>query len=123
MIEKDNTINGKFVGKFYELDDGRRLYLAHKTPRQAIGKKLAWGVDNYTLRQCEARNIQAVGVVVRSGKRKLFYLTKREDFFDPAMSFSHFSKQAVERAIPSKLFRINPGSDAESILERASIGR
>lgn len=123
MVKKTPyLVNSKLSGIFYELDSGRKLYLAHRTPGQILKPKMAWCIEEAVLRRCEEQGIDAVGVIVRDGNKALFYLTHRKDFYDTAKSFPSY-KKGVYRALPAKLFTINPANCAETIARRSTIGR
>ena len=123
MVKKTvYNVNSKLTGVFYEISSGRKLYLAHRTPGQLLKPKMAWCVEQAVLRRCEELGIYAVGVIVRDGSKAMYYLTHIKDFHDNAKSFSSF-KKGVYRALPAKLFRINPANCAETIARRSAIGR
>lgn len=122
MIKTPHTINSRFYGCFYELPSGRTLYLAHRTPGQVYRAKTAWCLDESTLSKCRALGISSVGVVVRRGKKPLFYLTHIDDFYDPAKSFSHFG-DSPQRGLPTKWFRIHPGNSSAALSRITAIGR
>jgi len=117
-----HTSNGKLRGAYYDLDGGRRLYLAHRTPRMMVFGKQAWAIEESVLRNCQAEGIIAVGVVMRFKGKPIYYLTRGSDFHLHPESFSYF-KDYVSRALPTKFFLINPGTTPDAIDAITSIGR
>ena len=109
-----HTINGKFSGVFYELDDGRKLYLAHRTPSQVLKSKMAWVISESVLRQCEQKGITAVGFVMRQSGKAMYWLTHIDDFHNEEKSFRHFDGMP-QRGLPMKWFRVHPGNDARTL--------
>jgi hypothetical protein len=121
VVKTPHTVNGRFYGIFYTLDDGRKLYLAHRTPGQVFFEKAAWCLDDSTLRKCESLGIDAVGVVLRMRGKATVYLTHRDDFNGPH-SFRHYG-DAPQRGLPMRRFRINPSTSYEAIERLSKIGR
>lgn len=105
---------GRFFGAFYYLDNGKALYLAHRKRREVFRAKNAWTLDVATLRECQDRGIDTVGVVTQSGKTKFFYLTPLDDFFNHPDSFAHFG-DTKQRGLPVTQFKINPSIIARHI--------
>lgn len=121
MVKSPHTVNGKFYGMFYALEDGRSLYLAHRTPSQILFAKAAWCLDESTLRRCRTMGIYAVGVAMRRKGRPEVYLTHIDDFYGPN-SFTHFG-DAPQRGLPAQCFRLNPNTVTASIERRARLPR
>ncbi|TSP14002.1 hypothetical protein [Cupriavidus campinensis] len=115
-----HKVNGKFYGGWYELASGRTVYLAHRTAGEVYRRKMAWCLDNRTLREAQARGVDVVGVVVRSGKKlPHVYLAWLADFYGPA-SFIHFG-DTPQRGLPMGCFRVHPGNTAASIISAAAL--
>lgn len=123
MKKRLHTINGKVYGCFYELDDGREIFLIHMTPRRVLITRLGAFIclNESILRECESKGINFVGAVIREGSRKLFYATKTLDFRSTRASM-HVGK-TIDRKFPVKLFMVTPDSSTETIAHRAIIGR
>lgn len=121
MKKVPNTVNGRFYGMFYELSSGRSLYLAHRTPGQIYQAKMAWCLDESTLRTCRSHGIEAVGVAVRHNGRTLYYLTHIDDFYGDK-SFRHYG-DSVQRGLPAKHFRVNPTTCSRTLARITALGR
>ena len=124
MIRREShTINGKFQGMWYHFDDGRILYLVHysgiKTKGQVV-RRNAWYVDSSILREAGRRGCDAVGVIHRVGKHKYFYVTNREDFWNPPAEMGIF-KGMSQRILPKSKFMVNPAHDRALIEEQTYI--
>lgn len=117
-----HTVNGKFMGMWYETEAGTRIYLAHRRPRQMHRLKPGWCLDMATLSKCRAQGFTVVGIVCRRGERKDIWLTYLEDFFDPARSFPSLSSMGAERGIRLPHFRVDPAKDAGKIDKALKIG-
>lgn len=102
-----HSVNSRFYGAFYYLDNGQALYLAHRKRREVFQARNAWCIDLSTLNQIKARGIDTVGVVCKSGADKFFWITHVEDFFG-IHSFGHFG-DSRQRGLPLARFRLNPG--------------
>lgn len=120
VVKVQHTVNGKLLGVFYELPDGRRLYLAHRTPRQ-MHKSGAWCFADSLLRRCRNESVSAVGVILRHGKHGLIWLTGLDDLYGER-SFYVFSRES-ERALPAKWFRISPTTNSQALAKITQIGR
>lgn len=107
MVTVPHTINGRFYGMFYFLDDGRSLYLAHRKMKEVFHMKNAWCIDMMTLKEAERRGVNVIGVLVGKGKSRKFWLTERRDFFDSPYSFDHYG-DTRQRGLPTTMFRVNP---------------
>jgi hypothetical protein len=113
-IRKKHSVNGEFKGMFYETEEGNHIYMAHRTNREIYKKRKAWMFDLRFLEDARLKGVKAVGVVVRSGKTRKFYLTFLEDFFTSIHSFEVFG-QTKQRGIPTVRFKINPENSEKSI--------
>lgn len=109
---KAHTINGKFLGMWYETATGRKLYLAHRAAKDV--RNNAWCFDLATLERCKAEGFNVVGVVRRQGKVRLVWLTHVDDFFTSPHSFATYGT-ARERALPLPQFRIDPSKETKFI--------
>lgn len=121
MIKAPHSINGKVVGAWYELDDGRKLYLAHVTPRHLIRDKMAWGLYESGLDFARVKGCTAAGVVLRKGGKLFKYLSPIDDFFDLDKAFKVYSKLGHQRALPTQMFAIHPGVCLETISKFSTI--
>ena len=101
------TVNGRFYGNTYFLDNGQAMYLAHRKRSEVFQAKNAWTIDLSTLNKIKSQGIKVVGVVCKSGGDKLFWLTDIEDFFG-IHSFAHFG-DSRQRGLPLSRFKLNPG--------------
>jgi hypothetical protein len=116
-----HTIDGRFAGMWYNLDDGRVIYLAHRKRREIDKKTNAWLFDTRLLYDAQARNIDAIGVVVGTSKGKFAYLTLLDDLFNSKYSFSHCDRIGRKRGLPVSRFRVNPGTSEEVISSAVKI--
>lgn len=120
MKIEPHKINGVHRGAFYELDDGRKIYLAHRRQRQLFHRRNGWCIERLTLYKAQERGCSAVGIAVHRGKKGTdFYLARFEDFFGP-LSFSNPYVQG-ERGLPCNAFPINPARQVESIAKMISL--
>lgn len=119
MKKTDRTINGKFVGAWYEIGD-RLVYLAHVTKRHLHGKNQYWLLEDVVLREAQERNA-LVGVVTKVRGKVTFYITNPEDFYGEGSEKVY--KEWMYRGLPGKHFKINPLNRSDFILERAVLKR
>lgn len=117
-----HKLNEKLRGAYYELDSGKKIYLAHRTPGKIIRPKMAWAIEESVLRKCQTEGIKFVGVVLRQSGRIVFYATKLDDFYKHPKSFQYLG-DSVARALPAQCFLIVPGSSVEAIESITRIGR
>jgi len=115
-----HTVNGRFYGVYYTLEDGRELYLAHRRQDQIYRDKNAWCIDVQLLDRCKRRGIKVIGVVARLGGQKMVWLTLLDDFFDSPQSFKVFATSS-QRGLPLSQFRIDPLKRAETIAKSVKI--
>ncbi len=113
-VKVPHTVNGRFYGCWYFLDDGRSVYLAQRKPREVYHAKNAWCIDVRTLEEARERGVPYVGVICGKGKGRKFYLTLREDFFDSPFSFAHWG-DTRQRGLPLSRFRVSPTKSTGSI--------
>lgn len=106
-----HTVLGAFHGMFYELPDGRKLYLAHKKRREL--QRNCWLMETSVLDKCRAEGVEAVGVMIKHEGRRLVWLTHIDDFYGPESSFKF--DVTKKRILPAKLFRIDPAKSEEVI--------
>jgi hypothetical protein len=111
---KPHTVNGRFFGVWYETAAGKRMYLAHRKAEDVYRLRHAWCIDVATLERARSDGVYAIGVVRRSGKDRLVWLTHVDDFFDSPHSFSHFGTSR-QRGLPLSRFRIDPAKSAKFI--------
>ena len=77
---------GRFFGGFYELPDGKAVYLAHRKRTEVFRAKNAWCIDLKTLEECRERGINYIGVITKSGKDVFYYITSlNENYQHPPM--------------------------------------
>jgi hypothetical protein len=81
--------------------------------RHIYRKRNAWCLERIALEDTIEQGLQAAGVVVRKGKRKLAWVTNVADFFGPD-SFTH-PENPLQRCLPLNRFRIVPASFRENI--------
>lgn len=110
-----HSVNGKLQGYWYETDAGSRVYLAHRQMRHLNTRYNGWSISTSTLMKCRAKGFEAVGVVCRRGGKKHIWLTRLEDFMNPATSFVTRSKDGMERGVRLTHFRIDPANDPGKI--------
>lgn len=119
MKEFVHTVNSRFYGKFYYLENGQALYLAHRKRSEVFQAKNAWTIDLATLNRIKSQGIKVVGVVCKSGSDKLFWLTDVDDFFG-IHSFAHFG-DSRQRGLPLSRFKLNPGIIERHIMKSIKI--
>lgn len=110
-----HTVNGKFKGCWYETEAGTRIYLAHRQLRHLNTKYNGWSIDCGTLSKCREKGFEVVGVVCRRGGKTHIWLSKLEDFMNPATSFVTRSKDGMERGVRLTHFRVDPANDPGKI--------
>lgn len=108
-----HKVNFQHRGAWYELDDGRGLYLAHCQMRHAYRKRNAWCLERIALEDTISRGYEAAGVVVKKGKRKLAWVTDVRDFFGPD-SFTH-PQNPLQRCLPMNRFQLLPTMFRENV--------
>lgn len=108
-----HKVNFQHHGAWYELDDGRGIYLAHRRMSQVLAKRNAWCIERIALEDTLSRGYRFAGVLVKDGKRKLLYATLVEDFFGEA-SFSN-PKNILQRCLPLSRFRITPSMNRANV--------
>jgi len=113
MRIKWHKVNFKHNGAWYDLEDGRSIYLAHRRLSQVYAKRNAWCLERLALEECLSRGTKYAGVVIKQGKRKLFYATLVEDFFGPE-SFTN-PVNILQRGLPLSRFRVTPAMRQENI--------
>ncbi len=99
------SVNGKPRGAFYDLDDGRVIYLGWRRTREI--HKGAWILDRWELRACQERKVDAVGIVVGTGKVRRYWITLLSDFIESPHAFD-VRDGVVHRALPLGRFRVDP---------------
>lgn len=122
MTRTRHTLNGKFLGCYYDTDSGHRIYLAHRQLRHLNRKYHGWSIDVSTLNRCRDRGYLYVGVVCRRSGKKHIWLTHVDDFFHPEKSFVTYGRTGMERGIRLKQFRVDPANDAGKIDSAFRIG-
>ncbi len=113
MKFKEHKVNFKHSGAWYELDDGRGLYLAHRQMRHVYKKRNAWCIERIALEDTIAMGYGAAGVAVRQGKRKLVWITNVEDFFGPD-SFTN-PDNILQRCLPLNRFKVIPAMNLGNV--------
>lgn len=113
MIVTPHNVNFKPHGAWFQLDDGRGLYLAYRRKRDIYRKRNAFGIERIALEDTLERGFKFAGVVVKDGKRKLFYATPVEDFFGPE-SFTH-PQNILQRCLPLSRFAVTPAMRRENV--------
>jgi hypothetical protein len=108
-----HKVNFKHCGAWYELDDGRGIYLAHRQKRHIVYKKNAWAIERIALEMTREKGYEAAGVVVKEGKKRLVWLTTIDDFFGEH-SFSN-SENILQRCLPLQRFRVTPDMIGENV--------
>lgn len=108
-----HKVNFKHNGAWYELEDGRGIYLAHRRLSQVYRKRHAWALERLALEEAQERGYVAAGVVVKKGKRKLVWLTPIEDFFGPE-AFTN-PENPLQRCLPLNRFALIPMMLEENI--------
>jgi hypothetical protein len=109
----EHKVNFKHCGAWYEMDDGRGLYLAHRQMRHIYKKRNAWCIERIALEDTIEKGYTGAGVVVKQGKRKLVWLTDVTDFFGPH-SFSN-PDNILQRCLPLNRFRIIPAMNMGNV--------
>ena len=113
MKVKPHLVNFKHKGAWYELSDGRGIYLGHRRMSQVYYKRNAWCIERIALEDTIRMGFTAVGIAVKSGKNKLLYATSVEDFFGPD-SFVN-PDNILQRGLPLNRFRITPANYRENV--------
>lgn len=113
MVITEHKVNFQHNGRWYKLESGRGLYLAHRRLSQVYAKRNAWCLERLALDTCRELGYEAAGVVVKQGKRKLFWVTPIEDFYGPD-AFTH-PQNPIQRCLPLNRFRLIPAMNAENI--------
>ncbi|MFM0095584.1 hypothetical protein PQQ87_08225 [Paraburkholderia nemoris] len=116
MVIVPHTVNGKFYGRWYHLDSGRIIYLAHRKEREIFQAKWAWCIDHRTLEQSRQRGCWAIGVIIKKEGKRQVWLTHVDDFYGEH-SFRH-RYETLQRGLPLSKFRVRPDTRAKAI-ERA----
>lgn len=101
-----HKVNSRHYGCYYYLSDGRALYLAHRKRREVFRERNAWCIDLSTLNQIRDKGITTVGVMCKSGKDYLYWVTHIDDFFGDH-SFGHFG-DTRQRGLPLTRFALHP---------------
>lgn len=99
---------GRFYGFFHFFPSGKGIYMAHRSGNDKKGyyrKANAWCVDNDTLRACQSRGIESIGIRWRSGSRVFYYVTNVEDFFGPK-SERHYVGDTPQRRLNREDFLV-----------------
>jgi hypothetical protein len=117
-----HTINGKFIGMYYETEAGTKVYLGHRQLRHLNRKFNGWSIDLGTLNKCKQLGFNHVGIVCRRSGKKHVWLTRVEDFFHPEKSFVTRSKIGIERGIRLTHFMVDPANDPNIIDAAFRIG-
>lgn len=107
-----HKVNFKTRGAWFELEQGG-IYLGFRRKRDLYAKRNAWAIERIALEDTLAKGIKYAGVVMKDGKRKLFYATLVEDFFGPD-SFTH-PQNILQRCLPLSRFRITPDMRRENV--------
>jgi hypothetical protein len=113
MNIKLHNVNFKPKGAWFILEDGRGLYLGYRRKRDLYAKRNAVGIERIALEQTQDWGLKYAGIVMKEGKRKLFYATPVEDFFGPD-SFTH-PQNILQRCLPLSRFRITPSMRRENV--------
>lgn len=113
MIITEHKVNFQHNGRFYKLESGRGLYLAHRRLSQVYRKRNAWVLERLALETALDLDYEAAGVVVKVGKRKHFWVSPIEDFFGPH-SFTH-PQNPIQRCLPLNRFRLIPAMNMENV--------
>lgn len=108
-----HAVNFKPRGAWFELEDGRGVYLGFRRKKDIYTKRNAWAIERIALETTLERGIKYAGVVMKDGKRKLFYITPVEDFFGPD-SFTH-PQNILQRCLPLSRFRLTPAMRRENV--------
>ena len=108
-----HKVNFQHCGAWYELDDGRGVYLAHRQMRHVYAKRNAWCLERIALEDTIRMGYEAAGVVVKKGKRKLAWITNVQDFFGP-QAFTH-PQNPLQRCLPLNRFELLPAMFRENV--------
>lgn len=108
-----HNVNFKPRGAWFDLGEGRGLYLGFRRKRDIYTKRNAWTIERIALEDTLAKGFKFAGVVLKDGKRKLFYATLVEDFFGPD-SFTN-PDNILQRCLPLSRFRITPAMRRENV--------
>jgi hypothetical protein len=113
MIIKPHNVNFKPKGAWFQLDESNGIYLGFRRKRDIYAKRNAWAIERIALEQTMDWGFKYAGVVMKDGKRKLFYATLVEDFFGPD-SFTN-PENILQRCLPLSRFRITPDMRRENV--------
>lgn len=68
MKKKQFWLNGRFSGVWYELDDGRTAYLAHRTGKGELKDGMRfWAIESRLVFDLVDKKIDVIGVVSKDG--------------------------------------------------------
>jgi hypothetical protein len=110
-----HTVNGKLFGIWYTTEKGNRVYIAHRQLRHLNKKYNGWSIGLSTLNKCREKGFECVGVVCRRGGKTHIWITRLDDFLNPATSFATRSVNGTERGVRLTHFRIDPANDSGKI--------
>lgn len=108
-----HNVNFKMRGAWFQLEDGSGVYLGFRRKRDIYRKRNAWTIERIALEQTIDWGIKYAGVVLKDGKRKLFYATPVKDFFGPD-SFTN-PENILQRCLPLSRFRVTPAMRRENV--------
>lgn len=116
MPRKQHIRNGRLLGVWYELPDGRKVYLGQRQMRHINRYYFGWTIDHGTLVRAKQNGVAYVGIVCRRKGKRHVWMSPIDDWFDDSKSFKTRSKKfGAERGIRLNHFMIDPGFDAEKI--------
>lgn len=118
VVREKHSINGRFAGVFYTTESGKRLYLAHRKPKEIDRRRNAWLMSARLLEKCIEEGVTAFGVVCRKDRLRMVWATDPRDFFDSPAAFPAFADGMRLRGLPLNAFRIDPAKSA-AVIERA----
>lgn len=116
VIETDpHRINGKFYGEWHTFDDGRVLYMAHRSgakSKSIFFDKMAWCLDISTLREAAYRGCTAICMRHKLGTKIHLYVSNLSDWWGPH-SEPHPPGKTPQRRLPLDKF----------LVQKAKIGK
>lgn len=115
MKTTKHSLNGKFIGCFYELEDGETLYLSHNTMREKWDD--CWWFDQFTLRKCAELNCP-LGVIV---KNKGIWLVNYAEFDASEFKVKRNRNGMQLFGLPLAVFPVNPLKNVARIAKEITI--
>lgn len=108
IVTDPHKINGKFYGEWHTFDDGRVLYMAHRSGAKSKSiyfAKMAWCLDIDTLKQAAYRGATAIAIRHKLGSRIHIYVSNLSDWWG-SDSERHPEGKTPQRRLPLDKFLV-----------------